>query len=71
MKKFLMDMVSQPNLAGALIERIGDVYCDFYERFMQSCGDYIDMIELPGMIMQAIKVLSSLPVCFLSLSNQL
>ena len=48
MEKFLMDMVSQPNLAGALVERIGDVYCGFYERYMQSCGDYIDMVELPG-----------------------
>lgn len=48
MENLLMDMVSQPNLAGALIERIGEVYCDFYESYMQSCGDYIDMIELPG-----------------------
>ena len=43
-----MDMVSKPNLAGTLIEKIGDVYCDFYKRYVQSCGDYIDMIELPG-----------------------
>lgn len=48
MENFLMDMVSQPNLAGALIERIGHIYCGFYERYVQSCGDYIDMIELPG-----------------------
>jgi len=48
MEKFLMDMLSQPNLAGALIEKIGDVYCGLYENYMRSCGNYIDMIELPG-----------------------
>jgi len=48
MENFMVDMVMKPDLASALLKKIGDIYCDFYENYLIACGDFIDMIELPG-----------------------
>ena len=48
MENFMMDMVMRPLLAGSLIEKISDTYCDLYANYLAACGDHIDMIELPG-----------------------
>jgi len=47
-ENFMMDMVLKPDLASALLKKIGDIYCDLYENYLIRCGDFIDMIELPG-----------------------
>ena len=48
MENFMMDMVMNPDLASALLKKIGDIYCGLYENYLIACGDFIDMIELPG-----------------------
>lgn len=48
MENFLLDMVMRPELASVLINKIGDIYCGLYTHYLVACGEYIDMIELPG-----------------------
>ena len=48
MENFMMDMVMKPDLASALLKKIGGIYCGLYENYLIACGDFIDMIELPG-----------------------
>jgi len=48
MENFMMDMVLRPDQATALLNKIGDVYCGLYAYYMKACGEYIDMVELPG-----------------------
>ena len=47
-ENFMMDMALRPILAYTLLNKIGEVYCGLYERYLQVCGESIDMIELPG-----------------------
>ena len=48
MENLLMDMIMDPAQATTLLNKIGDVYCGLYAHYMKACGQYIDMIELPG-----------------------
>lgn len=45
---FLIDLVSNQPFALALLERISEVLCAFLRNYLQACGRYIHMIELPG-----------------------
>lgn len=45
---FLTDLVSNQSFAVALLERISDVLCGFLRNYLQACGKYLHMIELPG-----------------------
>lgn len=47
-ENLMMDMALRPILVDTLLTKIGEVYCGLYEQYMQVCGEYIDMIELPG-----------------------
>jgi uroporphyrinogen decarboxylase len=48
MENLMIDMMERPELACALIEKISDTYCRLYSNYLKACGEYIDMIELPG-----------------------
>ena len=48
MENLMMDMVLRPDQATVLLNKIGDVYCGLYTHYMKACGEYIDMVELPG-----------------------
>jgi uroporphyrinogen decarboxylase len=47
-EQFMLDLAIRPELAHALLDRIGDSICDFLDFYLAACGQYIDMIELPG-----------------------
>jgi len=47
-EKFIFDMTDNPELAHTLIERITATFCALSTRYLEACGDNIDMIELPG-----------------------
>ncbi len=47
-EQFMLDLATRPELAHALLERIGDSICSFLDAYIDACGAYIDMIELPG-----------------------
>lgn len=64
MENFMMDMMVRPDMATALLEKIGDVYCGFYTQYLAACGAYIDMIELPGDDYAGNKNLILSPVMF-------
>ena len=44
----LIDLALNPDFAKALIDRITDSICDLLRAYLEACGRYIDMIELPG-----------------------
>jgi uroporphyrinogen decarboxylase len=44
----LIDLALNPDFAKALIDRITDSTCDLLHGYLEACGRYIDMIELPG-----------------------
>ena len=45
---FLIDMATNPEFAGRLLERVGDTLIGLLQGYLQACGDSIDMVELPG-----------------------
>lgn len=47
-EKFMIDLSLDPAFAMALLEKIGDTLCGFMENYLNACGKYIHMIELPG-----------------------
>ena len=47
-EQFMLDLSTRPELALALLERIGDSIGSFLDAYLDACGPYIDMIELPG-----------------------
>lgn len=47
-EQFMLDLVVNPDLATAILSRIGDSLCGFLEYYLLACGPWIDMIELPG-----------------------
>jgi uroporphyrinogen decarboxylase len=46
--QFLVDLVLNPELVNALIERIFDCYAAMLTRFLDIAGDHLDLLELPG-----------------------
>ncbi len=48
MEQFMLDMVERPAFAEALLERVTETYAGLMARYLEACGAYIDMIELPG-----------------------
>jgi uroporphyrinogen decarboxylase len=44
----MFDMVENPDFAQALLERIGATLVGLTRGYLEACGAYIDMIELPG-----------------------
>jgi uroporphyrinogen decarboxylase len=47
-EQFLLDMVDHPGFALALLDRISSTLVGLTRGYLEACGDYIDMIELPG-----------------------
>jgi uroporphyrinogen decarboxylase len=47
-EQFLLDMVDNPDFALALLDRISNTLVGLTRGYLEACGDYIDMIELPG-----------------------
>jgi len=47
-EQFLLDMLQNPDFALALLERINNTLVGLTQGYLEVCGDYIDMIELPG-----------------------
>jgi len=47
-EEFMVDMALNEAFALTLIERITDTIAGLMRGYLQVCGDYIDMIELPG-----------------------
>lgn len=44
-QNFLMDMMIRPEFTNALLDRIMDVQMKFYDLYMQTVGEYVDIIE--------------------------
>jgi uroporphyrinogen decarboxylase len=47
-EEFLTDLSLNPAFATALLERISHTICDLIKCYLEACGSYIHMIELPG-----------------------
>jgi len=47
-KQFFLDMAADPRFTLALVERTTDSLAAFLQKYLEACGPYIDMIELPG-----------------------
>lgn len=47
-EQYLIDMAMDPEFAHALIERVTDAIDGLLNIYLDACGAYIDMIELPG-----------------------
>jgi uroporphyrinogen decarboxylase len=47
-EQFLLDMSLNPEFATALIERVTDTLEGLLRAYLEACGEYIDMVELPG-----------------------
>ncbi len=47
-EQFLIDMMQDPDYAQLLLERVTDTIAALMRGYLDACGDYIDMIELPG-----------------------
>ena len=47
-EQFMLDMLENADFALALLERISDTLVGLTRGYLEACGDYIDMIELPG-----------------------
>jgi uroporphyrinogen decarboxylase len=48
MENFMMDMMMEPEFAGALLDRVTDTIIGLTRNYMEAAGDAMDMIELPG-----------------------
>jgi uroporphyrinogen decarboxylase len=47
-EQFFVDMAADPAFAQALVERISNVIESLMQGYIQACGPYVDMVELPG-----------------------
>lgn len=47
-EQFMMDMITNPPFADALLARITSLLVSLTLRYLEACGNYIEMIELPG-----------------------
>jgi uroporphyrinogen decarboxylase len=47
-EQYLVDMATNPEFAHALIERVTDSLDGLLKQYIAACGDYVDMVELPG-----------------------
>ena len=47
-EEFMMDMATNPEFALDLLERISETLVGLTRNYLEACGPYIDMIELPG-----------------------
>ena len=47
-EKFLLDMSLDPKLAEILLNKVTDSIDGLLRNYLHACGDYIDMMELPG-----------------------
>jgi uroporphyrinogen decarboxylase len=47
-EQYLLDMALDPDFAHTLIERVTDCLEGLLKGYLDACGEYIDMIELPG-----------------------
>jgi len=48
MEQYMVDMAMNPEFAHALMERVTDALEGLLRNYLFACGEYIDMIELPG-----------------------
>jgi len=48
MENFMMDMIMEPDLAGALLDRVTETICGLTRNYLEAAGSVMDMIELPG-----------------------
>ena len=48
MENFMMDMMMEPEFAGALLDRVTDTIIGLTRNYIEAAGDALDMIELPG-----------------------
>lgn len=46
--QFLMDLILDEAFATALVEKVTDVLCRLMEIYLDTAGQYLDIIELPG-----------------------
>ena len=47
-KQFFLDMAADPKFTLALVERVTGSLTGFLRKYLEACGPYIDLIELPG-----------------------
>ncbi len=47
-EQFLMDLAADPGFAEALVRRITDSIVELTRAYLEACGAWIDMIEMPG-----------------------
>ncbi len=47
-EEYLLDMAINPDFAAALMERVTESINGLLLGYLEACGEYIDMIELPG-----------------------
>ena len=47
-EEFMMDMATNPEFALALLERISETLVGLTQNYLEACGPFLDMIELPG-----------------------
>ncbi|MFA7406257.1 MAG: uroporphyrinogen decarboxylase family protein [Anaerolineaceae bacterium] len=48
MENFMIDMLTQPDFAIALLDRVTDTICGLTSNYLESAGELMHMIELPG-----------------------
>ena len=48
MENFMMDMMMEPEFAGALLDRVTDTIIGLTRNYLEAAGPAMDMIELPG-----------------------
>jgi uroporphyrinogen decarboxylase len=47
-QNFLIDLGLNEDFVAALVERVTDSITGMLKGYMEACGDYVDMVELPG-----------------------
>ncbi len=47
-QNFLIDLGLNEDFVAALVERVTDSMAGMLRGYMEACGDYVDMVELPG-----------------------
>ena len=48
MENFMMDMMMEPDFAGALLDRVTDTIIGLTRNYLEAAGPAMDMVELPG-----------------------
>ena len=48
MENFMMDMIMEPDFAGALLDRVTEIICGLTRNYLEAAGNVMDMVELPG-----------------------